>query len=65
MPIRKLKIFREQAKDRLTIHWDLDCLTTKDLEAAFSGRAQQSDNTEEVQSRVRKLLSRLGLVQTS
>ena len=36
-----LKVYREEAKDRLTNHWDLDCLTNEQLEQLYL--AQNTD----------------------
>jgi hypothetical protein len=33
----KLKLYREEAKERLTTHWDLDYMTTAEIEAAMVG----------------------------
>lgn len=41
----KLKIYREEAKERLTTHWDLDYMTTAEIEAAMAGsRGQENPN---------------------
>ncbi len=41
MPAKEMKIYREEAKDRVTTHWDLDCMTSKQLESILlDGRKQ-------------------------
>ena len=64
MTIGKLKIYKEEAKDRLTSHWDWDCMTTKELEAALLAEAHQSgDDQKTQQGFLSKLLYLLGLRQ--
>lgn len=33
---KKLKVYREEVKERFTTHWDLDYMTTAELEAAMA-----------------------------
>lgn len=32
----KLKVYRDEVKERLTTHWDLDCMTAAELQAAMA-----------------------------
>jgi hypothetical protein len=32
---RKLKIYIDEAKNRQTTHWDWDCMTTEEIQAAY------------------------------
>lgn len=41
---RKIKLFREDVKDRHTSHWDLDLLSREDLERLMA--ADQSDGDD-------------------
>ena len=34
--IKKVRIYKEQAKDRHTTHWDMDYLTWEEVEALYS-----------------------------
>ena len=43
MTIRKLKIYREEAKDRFTSHWDWDCISTAELDAIAGDPANRSN----------------------
>jgi len=33
---KKIRIYKDQAKDRHTTHWDMDYLTRKEVEALYS-----------------------------
>jgi hypothetical protein len=33
---KKIRIYKDQAKDRHTTHWDMDYLTFKEVEALYS-----------------------------
>ena len=33
---KKIRIYKEQAKDRHTTHWDMDYLTRKEVEALYT-----------------------------
>ena len=34
----KLKLYREEAKERLTTHWDLDYMTTAEIKEVMAAR---------------------------
>lgn len=38
---KKLKIYRDEAKERLTTHWDMDYMTTAEIEAVMAGGFRQ------------------------
>ena len=46
----KFKIYSEPGKDRLTTHWDLDYMTSADLEKEFE-RSSGGDAPHEIDER--------------
>jgi hypothetical protein len=47
---KKLKIYQEEAKLRQTIHWDLDYMTTAEIDALFNVKqAQKTQDPSETQ----------------
>lgn len=38
---RKMKIYQEEAKTRLTSHWDLDYMSTQELDALLKAGPEQ------------------------
>ncbi len=49
---RKLKIYLEEAKNRQTTHWDWDCMTTEEIQAAYrEANHQRNQNTRQPAAR--------------
>jgi hypothetical protein len=38
-PRKKMRIYKEQAKDRHTTHWDMDYLSQKEVEVLYASAA--------------------------
>lgn len=43
---KKIRIYKDQAKDRHTTHWDMDYLTRKEVEALYSKPKKKSGKRE-------------------
>jgi hypothetical protein len=43
---KKIRIYKEQAKDRHTTHWDMDYLTRKEVEALYSKAKEKPGKRE-------------------
>lgn len=55
---RKQRIMREQIKDRHTSHWDLDLLSSAELEALMTGNAVTDESVTDGQTRPEKIESK-------
>ena len=59
---RKLKIYLDEAKNRQTTHWDWDCMTTAEIQAAYRdserrrSQAQRSSFTGRMMIKIHRLL---------
>ena len=57
---REFKIYQDEAKQRLTSHWDMDYMTSAEIEAALSEENRRSVRGERCdQSQRREPLARL------
>ena len=53
-PSKKLKIYQEEAKLRQTAHWDLDYMTSAELDAWMSTANKQNRNAGQTQDAIRR-----------
>ena len=59
--LKKLKIYREEAKDRHVRHWDWDYMTTREIDAVIRQAAEHPCKEKNKDSCVTRILSLLSL----